>query len=304
MKIAIIGCGAMGSYFAYKLAKNNEVICIDTFSEKVNKVKQEGITIIEGENKNTFYPKIYLNGQCDEEVDMILLFVKSTQITHALKSNQSLILKATVVLTLQNGLGNEEDIEKFVNPQNVIMGNTLINCVNNSLNSVRVSGTGITRVGSLCGNKLLSDMMCKLLMEAEILSESTDNIKYMIWKKIMVNTTLNPLCTIFDCTIGVIKENNYIWSILTRVVEECIMVAKFEGLEFNIDEVLKDIETTCENIKTGYPSMYQDIAGKRMTEIDKINGAIVKTALKHNVEVHYNQFITTAIKAIESMGTA
>lgn len=301
MKIAVIGCGAMGSYFGAKLSEKNEVVYIDTFEKTVSTLNEKGITIKEKDGETHYNAPAFLSGKFDQPVDLVILFVKSTQNMAALSQNEKIITPNTIVMSLQNGFGNDREISRFVDPKNIVIGNTLINCVTEEIGVTKKSGDGLTVVGSLVDNKknVLTARLC--LQQAGIVTDISEDIKLAIWKKIFVNATLNPLTALFGCKIKVVYENKNIWQIAEKIVEEAIVVARKDGCEFSFHEVLNELKLACINVGNGYTSMYQDVQNKRFTEIEKINGQIVNLAYKYNVQVQYNEFVVNAIKAIEKL---
>lgn len=301
MKIAVIGCGAMGSFCAAKLSKSNDVICLDAFLSKVKDINESGITVEENAVETNYHNmKAYLNGEYHETVDMVLLFVKSTQNISALESNKDIIGDKTLVLSLQNGYGNDRDIKRYVDPSRIILGNTLINCVRKD-KVIKRQGNGITRVGSVSGDKK-NTLKCKTTLEkAGFECEICEDVKRMVWTKLIENVTLNPLCAIFKCKVKVVFENKYIWEILERLVKEAIDVAKLDGVEFEYYEEISHLKQIIFNIGQGYVSMYQDVEQKRITEVERLNGAIVSLAYRHGYSAPCNEFILNTIKAIEKL---
>lgn len=301
MKIAVIGCGSMGCYFGAKLSKKNEVVYIDAFSKTVDALNQNGITIIENDIKENYNAPAFLSGKYQKEVDLILLFVKSTQNISALLENQDLINEHTIVMSLQNGYANDKDISRYVAKENIILGNTLINCVSEDLSTVRKSGDGLTIVGSPIGDKKIAFTGKLLLDQSGFVTDVSEDISRSVWEKLFVNITLNPLTALFNCKIKVCYENKNIWSLVESITQEAIKVAELDGYKFKLDEVLLKIQNTCFNVGKGYTSMYQDVNNKRFTEIDKLNGQIVNLAYKYKKDAPYNEFILKAIKAIEKL---
>lgn len=301
MKIAVIGCGSMGCYFGAKLSVKNEVVFIDTFQKTVDALNQNGITVIDNDTKTNYKADAFLSGKYKEPVDMVLLFVKSTQNMAALSQNAELFNEHTIVMSLQNGFGNDREISRFVDSNNIIIGNTLINCVTQDLGVVKKSGEGLTVIGSLVDNKKLALTGKLCLDQSGFKTEISDDIKKVVWHKIFVNSTLNPLTALFNCKIKVCYENKNIWYLIEEITREAVEVAKLDGCDFNLDEVLDDIKNTIFNVGKGYTSMYQDVVNKRFTEIEKINGQIVNLAYKYNIRAPYNEFVLNAIKAIEKL---
>ena len=124
MKIAVVGCGSMGCYFGAKLSKKNEVIYIDAFQKSIDSLNQNGITIKEGDKEESYVAPAFLAGKYKGSVDLVLLFVKSTQNIAALSQNETLFNEHTIVMSLQNGFGIEREISRFVSPENIIVGNS------------------------------------------------------------------------------------------------------------------------------------------------------------------------------------
>lgn len=301
MKIAVVGCGAMGTLFSGKLSEDNEVIMIDTYHSLVEKINKDGIEIISIEGTKNYYPKAYLSGQYLEVVDLVIMFVKSTQNIAAITENKAIVGKNTIVLSLQNGSGNDKDLEKYFDSKRIVIGNTLYNCVSKGFGITDNRGKGITTIGSLVGNDEVCKTVQNVLLKAGFETKINDNIQQVIWHKIFINCTLNPLTSIFNCKIKTVYENKYIWNILCETLKEAILVAKNDGSQFNYDEILLEIRQIINSIGNGYPSMQQDITNRRYTEIDKINGAIVRVAYENGINVPYNEFIVNAIKALEKL---
>ena len=109
MKIAVLGAGAMGCLYGAYLSQENEVIMLDSNPEKVEKINKKGITVIEenGTSRDFTNVKAYLSGECTEVVELVIVFVKAPQTIDALLMNIKLFNEHTIVMTLQNGTGND-----------------------------------------------------------------------------------------------------------------------------------------------------------------------------------------------------
>lgn len=301
MKIAVVGCGSMGCYFGAKLSKKNEVIYVDAFQNTVDKLNQNGITIKDGENVETYVAPSFLAGKYKGSVDLVLLFVKSTQNIAALTQNEELINEHTIVMSLQNGFGIEREIARYVAPENIIIGNTEINCIKEDIGVVKLGNDGLTTVGSLVDNKKLA-LTCKVLLnQSGLETEVCDDIKRVVWENMFVNSTINPLTAIFNCKTKVCYENKNIWTLVESIAKEVCDIAKLDGYDFNYDEMINNIKNVCINLGKGYTPMYQDVNNKRFTEIEKLNGQIVNIAYKYKNDAPYNEFVLNAIKAIERL---
>ena len=302
MKIAVIGIGASGSYYACKLSKTNEVITFDNYEAKVKEVSTNGINIVENDNTTNYKVKCFKDGTVTNKVmDLVIVSVKASQTVEALKANLSLIGPNTIVLTLQNGLGNVRDIAKFVDPANIVIGSNKVNLTSTDLNTVKVTGKDIVYFGGALEDKK-NALVCKVLFtKASLEAEVSDDLKKLIWTKVIINSITNPLCALFKCKIKVLYENKNIYDIVTRLIDEGVSVAKCSGAELTSDELIKEFTNVVYSIGNSYPSMYQDVKEGRITEIDKLNSKFLTIAYKNKLDIPFNEFIVNSIKALEKL---
>ncbi len=301
MKIVIIGAGAMGCLYGAYLSRKNEVVMLDSYDRQVDAINQNGITVVEenGEEVNFKNVKACISGEYKEAADLVVVFVKSTFTEDALRDNKKLFGDKTLVMTLQNGAGNDRKIEKYVAKKNIIIGTSKHNSVNMGGGKVRHSGNGETTIGSnLKENKNL-DKIKGILEESGFKVEITDDIQRIIWSKLFVNLSINTFTAITRAPIGSMIENKYAWDFAEKMICEAVDVAEADGTHFSYREVLNMVHHVCEDAGKGYSSMSQDVMNCRLTEIDAINGAIVEQAKLYNVKVHYNSLIVDLIHAIE-----
>ena len=301
MKIVIIGAGAMGCLYGAYLSRKHEVIMLDSFDKQVEAINQNGITVLEEdgtENKFTNV-KACISGEYKEAADLVVVFVKSTFTEDALRDNKKLFGDKTLVMTLQNGAGNDRKIAKYVNKKNIIIGTSKHNSVNLGGGKVRHSGSGETTIGSNLENNTNLDKIQAILEESGFKVEKTNDIQRVIWSKLFVNLSINTFTAITRVPIGSMIENKYAWDFAEKMICEAVDVAEADGTHFSYREVLNMVHHVCEDAGKGYSSMSQDVMNCRLTEIDAINGAIVEQAKLYNVKVHYNSLIVDLIHAIE-----
>ena len=301
MKIVIIGAGAMGCLYGAYLSRKHEVIMLDSFDKQVEAINQNGISVLEEdgtENKFTNV-KACISGEYKEAADLVVVFVKSTFTEDALRDNKKLFGDKTLVMTLQNGAGNDRKIAKYVNKKNIIIGTSKHNSVNLGGGKVRHSGSGETTIGSNLENNTNLDKIQAILEECGFKVEKTNDIQRVIWSKLFVNLSINTFTAITRAPIGSMIENKYAWDFAEKMICEAVDVAEADGTHFSYREVLNMVHHVCEDAGKGYSSMSQDVMNCRLTEIDAINGAIVEQAKLYNVKVHYNSLIVDLIHAIE-----
>lgn len=301
MKIAIIGAGAMGCLYGTYLAQKHQVIMLDAFAPQVEGIRQNGLSVeeLDGTVTSATGVEAYLSGECTEQVDLVILFVKSTQSIEALDANKGLFGPKTIALTLQNGAGNDRKIAKYAAPEQILIGTSKHNAINLGGGRCRHGGSGVTTLGSnLKADALLSEV--SVAFEAcGLQTEVVDNIQRIIWSKLFVNLSINTFTAITETPIGFMVQDKYAWDFAKRLVYEAVDVAEEDGTYFDRREVLEMVRQTCINVADGYSSMYQDRKRGILTEIDAINGAIVEQAKLYGVPVPYNTLIVDLIHAIE-----
>ena len=301
MKIVVIGAGAMGCLYGAYLSRSHEVIMLDSYQPQVDAINENGITVLEEDGHEEHFPHVQAmrSGECSTSADLVIVFVKSTFTEAALEENAKLFGEHTLVMTLQNGAGNDRKIARYVSKQNIIIGTSKHNSVNMGGGRIRHSGHGATTIGSNLEQNENLETVAQLLREGGFAAEISDDIQRIIWSKLFVNLSINTFTAITRSPIGSMIDNRYAWDFAEKMICEAVDVAEADGTHFSYIEVLNMVHHVCEDAGKGYSSMYQDVVNCRKTEIDAINGAIVEQAKLYNVAAPYNSLIVDLIHAIE-----
>lgn len=309
MKIIIAGSGAMGSRFGIMLhQKGHEVILVDGWQEHIDLINKNGLKAnLNGTEVVEKIPAYHQNNLTDVDfsADLVIVFTKAMQLDGMMQSLQTIIGEETTVLCLLNGIGHEEVIEKYVPRENILLGNTMWTAGMVGPGEVTLFGNGSVDLQNLgAGREFLAKEIATVLTEAGLNARYADNILASIYKKACVNGTMNGLATILDSNMADFGETTHADEIVESIVSEFLAVAKVENVELNLDEVLTQIKG-CYNRETiglHHPSMHQDlIANNRLTEIDYINGAIVRKGKKYNVPTPYCSFLTQLVHCKEEI---
>ncbi len=300
MKIVIMGAGAMGSLFGGLLSLSGEEIwLVDIWKEQIEAIQTHGLIIEEKGKEKTLSLHATTDPKTIGKADLVLYFVKTYDTEKAVKDSLVLEKEDTLFLTLQNGLGNEETICKWVNPQKVLLGVTGQGATLIRPGHIRHAGWGKTYVGELDGG--LTErvhQIARSFSRAGIETEVSSKIRDLVWEKLFVNVGLNALAAITGLKNGQILDYPETLGVLESLVSEAVEVARRKGIEVQgnpLDRVKGVLEVTREN----RCSMGQDLDRKRRTEIDALNGAIVREADRLGIPVPYNRVMTNLIKVIE-----
>jgi len=300
MKTVIIGAGAMGGLFGGLLTlSGEEVWLVDIWKEHIDAIRSKGLTIEEKGKAQA----VSVNATSDivsiGKADLILYFVKSYHTEKAVSDSLVLEKEDTVFLTLQNGLGNEETICKQVDRKKVVLGVTGQGATLLGPGHIRHAGWGKTYVGELDGRDTeRSDRISHMFLKAGIETEVSSCIHDLVWEKLFINVGINALAALLGLKNGQLLDYPETMRLMEALVSEAVEVAHRKGIRIEvnpIDRVRGVIEATREN----RCSMGQDLDRKRRTEIDAINGAVVREAEHLGIPVPYNRMITDLIKVIE-----
>lgn len=303
MKIVIIGAGAMGCLYGGKLSAvpENEVYLLDVWKDHVEAINSGGL-IMEEKDSTLAYSKV--KAETDPEkigvCDLAIVFVKSTLTGAAVKSNRAVFGPETLTLTLQNGLGNLELIAAEIGPDNLLAGTTAHGALMLGPGKMRHTGFGKTVIGEIDGQQTervahLAAVMEKAGMETEI----SQHVLGLIWDKLLVNVGINALTGITKLQNGRLIDYPEINELLEKAVMEAAAVAKAKGIKLGFADPVAHTREVCAATATNKSSMLQDILNGKRTEIDMINGAVVREGKTVNVETPVNEVLANLIRFME-----
>ncbi len=303
MKIAIVGAGSMGSLFGAKLSQNkdNEVFLVDVWKEHIDLINERGLLVHEADEVLKFKRvKGLLDSKKAGVCDLVVIFVKSTLTESAVKENGCLFDEETVVLTLQNGLGNMDIIGRVSGFEKVLCGTTAHGAYMMGPGEICHAGFGQTVIGELDGKA--SDRISKIrdiFTESGLETVISNNILGLVWDKLIVNIGINPLAALTGLENGKLLLYPELLFIMERAVNEAVEVCRKKGIKLSKEDPFSYVKEVAEKTSHNKCSMLMDIQNKRKTEIDMINGALVREAKSLDMEVPVNEILTKFIKFLE-----
>jgi len=297
MKIVVLGAGAMGSLFGGLLSKKNDVTLVSRKTH-VQTIKKNGLKITGKTKLKVNIVALDSISKIGFSPDLLILTVKSYDTEAAIKEAKSIIGNKTVVLSLQNGLDNIEKIYKTVDERNVVAGITTHGVFFSKPGVIKHTGIGETILGELNGKKTerikqISDIFRSSGIETKI---STDIFRE-IWIKAVVNSSINPLTTFFQCKNGYLLKNPILERIVEKICEESTRIANSAGIYISYDDTIKKTKEVVRITSENYSSMLQSIKKDGRTEIESINGKLVGLGKKNNVETLLNEALIYSIKS-------
>jgi 2-dehydropantoate 2-reductase len=209
----------------------------------------------------------------------------------------------SLALTLQNGLGNAEAIGEVLGGGRTLLGMTYVGATVSGSGHARLTAPGQTFVGELNGE--LSDRVERLaaaFSKAGMPTEATDRLWSMVWGKLVINAAMNATCALTGASGQTALESPAADAWLGLVAEETARVAAGLGIDLPYTDPAARVRRHCVDVGQSKPSMLQDLERGRPTEIDAINGAVVREGARLGIPTPYNQALLFLVKAREEVG--
>lgn len=314
MRVLIYGAGSVGLGIASCLLKSQACVDIIARENTVFALCESGLnrTGIFG----VYYAEPAKFGSCaslseipKQIYDYILVCTKSFDSLTAAKDlaqHKSLFGEKTKIVLFQNGWGNAEIFSSFFNAEQIYNARVITGFRRPKYNEVEITvHADSIHIGSLFGADLacLEDL-AELISKGDIPCELTDSIEKDLWAKMLYNCALNPLGAILDVPYGVLAANEFTQIIMNGIVEEIFEVMTAAGYQTHwqsaedfLQLFYKELVPDTAEHKS---STLQDILAKKKTEIDALNGSVIKLAKQYHLDVPYNSAVYNMVKFLEA----
>ena len=304
----------MGLGTASCLLKSNVELDILARQDTVEALRRHGLVRrgIFGDFRapsKTFSAYPSLSALPGESYDHILVCTKSFDCEQAasdLHNHPVLFKKDTTIILLQNGWGNAGIFSKLFDKHRIFNGRVITGFSRPQPHEVIITvHAQPIHLGSLFKADCSSIQgVSDAIDRGDIPCEITDEIEKDIWAKMLYNCALNPLGAILDVPYGKLAEHSSTRNIMDGIVREVFLVMKKAGFKTHwqkADDYLhlfyeKLVPATADHRS----STLQDIQAKKRTEIDALNGVVIKLAKENNIDVPYNIAVYNMVKFIES----
>lgn len=303
MKIAIVGAGAMGSLFGGLLAeRGHSVTLIDVNVAHLEAIRANGLRLHTDDGDRHIYAlQACQPSQAEGSPDLMLVFTKTLHTASALAGVAHMIGADTHVLSLQNGLGNVEVIQRHVAPSRILIGVTTWPADLVGPGHVHSHGQGVVRLMSADGSE--HPMLAKVagaLADAGLACTADPAVWTAIWEKVAFNAALNSICAVSHCTVdqlGLIDDGQ---DLAYSVVEEVLAVAQAQGIAVDQDACAARVADAISRHVGHKPSMLQDVLAGRKTEVEAINGAVVAAAERSGIPVPCTRTLLRLVRLLEA----
>lgn len=301
MKIAIVGPGAIGSLLAAYLFKSKvEVVLLDKCPQRAELLNSRGISVEGVSGKWQAKVPVEVEPKGLENAGLVVLCVKSYDTKSAMDKIKDSVPESAYILTLQNGFGNVENISEVFGPDRVLAGATNHGATLAEPGRIKHAGQGETIIGKVDGKipvemRLIRETFNKAGLDLKV----SRDIKSIIWSKLIINVGINALSAILRLPNGMLIDFEGSRLIMKNAVTEAIKVAKRKRVKLIYDDPLDKVESVCSSTAANISSMLQDVLKKRRTEVDFINGFIVRQAQSMGLACNTNQMLVDLVKTVE-----
>lgn len=301
MKIAVLGAGAMGSLYGGWLSKSGQdVTLIDVNQAHVDAVNQNGLSIQSAEGTETVAVKASQAADVKEIPELIILFTKTIFSKSALDSARHIVGDKTWVLSLQNGLGNDRLISEYIPYERILVGTTDFPSGFIEPGNIFVKGKGTTKMMTASGmEEPFLNQLADVLNKAGLNCVITKDVFVSIWEKVAFNSAMNALTAITRLKLGDLASVSEGTELAYTVAKEVVKTANKKGVKASEDRVLALMAKDFVDHANHMPSMLQDVLATRQTEVDFIDGAVVKEAEELGLEVPATKALYQLVKVIQ-----
>lgn len=305
-KIVIVGGGAMGSLFGGLMAQGGlDITLVDPWKEHVDAINRDGLRIVGHGGERTIRVAATLEPETLSKAEVVLFQCKAFANEAAARSVQHLVKGSTVVISFQNGLGNEEILGRILGEEHVLGGLTAQGATVVEAGVIRNFGDLPTYIGELDGGlSARAEAIAEAFTRHGLPTQASADIKREKWRKLLGNVALGAVSAATDLTSAQIVAIPQLREVVLRALDETAAVARACGVALGEAEkrVIFDKLTDVGGGGTGASksSMAADIANKRPTEIDVIHGSVSRLGREQGVSTPTIDTMIAIVKGLES----
>jgi len=295
LHLLVVGAGAMGCLFAARLKSSGaEVALLEKSPEVVEAINAHGL-IVEGVSGKVHAKVPAYFDRSPGSPDVIILCVKSYDTKEAGQALQPWIHPYARILTLQNGVGHVEILEQIFGREGVLGGVTAEGATVLGPGLIRHAGQGETMVA---GGKASGDIV-SVFEKAGFNIRAVEDIRPFLWGKLIINAGINALAAVTRMKNGRLPEMEGTRRILEEAVREAVTIVKAKNIPIPYPDPVGRVVEVCKATAANMASMLQDVLNKKKTEIEAINGAIVREGAALGIPTPVNSTLTSLVQALE-----
>lgn len=298
-KVGIIGAGSMGTLFGFHLASVYDVVVLDSNEATMDAIRQRGLILNGAEPRHVAVAR---SSRDLYDVNVLFLFVKAVDTLRALRPFAGELNPATPIVSLQNGVGNEDAIKTALGGAvPVVLGVTTESSITTAPGEARSSLGGTTLIGTASAAPATARTVADLLMHSGLRATVVYDIRPHLWGKLVANAAINAISALLDCDSGEIPKDPSAARLAESLAEEAAAVAAALKINLPFGNPWQYVMQVVEVGADSRSSMAFDLESGHPSEIDHINGAVVAFGRRTGVATPYNDAMVRLIKAKEAL---
>jgi 2-dehydropantoate 2-reductase len=295
MKIAVMGAGAVGCYYGGMLARAGHEVMLIGRPQHVEAVRRDGLLL----DTLTFKQHVPMQASAEASAvagaQLVLFCVKSTDTESAAAELRPHLLPGAFLLTLQNGVDNADRLQAALPSHEVTASVVYVATEMAGPGHVQHKGRGELVIGASAS----SGATAAMLVEAGVPTEISDNVRGALWFKLILNCAYNALSAIPQLPYGRVVQGEGVPAVMRDVVAECLAVAGASGVTVPGDPH-SAVERLVASMPTQFSSTAQDLARGKRSEIDHLNGYVMRTGQALGIATPVNRTLHALVKLIEA----
>lgn len=302
LSILIVGCGAMGSVYAARLAAGgHDVHMLDRSAEHMAAIARSGLTLTGPDSEDTVRVRSASTTLDVGPVDMVVLAVKAADVGGAARTVVGAIGPHTVVVTIQNGLGSADEIAGVVGADRLAVGIASgFGASRPAPGQVHHNAMKAVRLGAYAGlprDRL--DPVVDAWRAAGFATESVPDIVAMQWEKLICNVAYSAPCALTGLTVGEVMTHPECGPVSRSAAREAWETARALGIAINVNDPVTHVQEFGAAMPAAKPSALLDVESGRVSEIGFINGAIPVQAARVALDAPVNETLTRLVRTRE-----
>ena len=302
-KFAVIGAGPVGGIVAAFLARGGyDVTLCDIVPELLAPALDPGIVLEGADNMQVKVARTTtrLDELLIDPPDVIFITVKATALPLIASALEGFVGEGRYVISWQNGIDTELELAQHLGNKTVMRGVVNFGCVPLGPAHIRLAFHHRPHYLQELDpeSKAAAIGICNVLTECGLDTQHSDQIANMVWRKTVLNACMNPICAVTGMTMFEIINDPITFNLVDALIKEGIAVARTNEFSLGSNYYPYAINYI-KNAGNHKPSMLQDIEAKRRTEVDYINGKIIKYGAQAGIPTPYNNMIRGLVKALE-----
>jgi 2-dehydropantoate 2-reductase len=294
MKIAVMGAGAVGCYYGFNLARAGHDVVLIGRPQHVEAIERHGLRL----ETQAFDEYVRVSASTEASAargaQLVLFCVKSIDTESGAAAIKPYLAPDALVLSMQNGVDNADRLRALL-PQEVLAVAVYVGTEMAGPGHVKHHGRG----DLVIEQSKASDNVARIFIAAGVPADISANVRGALWAKLILNCAYNALSAITQLPYGQLVKGEGVTAVMRDLVDECLAVAKAEGVRIpgDVDAAVRKIAETAAG---QYSSTAQDLARGKRSEIDYLNGLIVRRGAALGIATPANRLLHVIVKLIES----